>query len=313
MHGDGLVKKGFTLIELSLSIAFIAVLSITIVLIISNTVSSYHRGLTLSKINTVGMDLVDEMRATLQSSPSRSVTDECAKNYPESDSPSSPYQKCLADGARMFVVGMKRADVTIGGETVEGAPVWGTFCTGKYSYIWNSGYFFNSDYTVEDGASRVDFSYRASADTDASITVSEFKLLKVQDDTRAVCASLLKISDNINDNDYDYKENMGNSIVLNALLSEAPVDILANMVSEESDDERTENNLAIYDLSAAAPAASEMANDLFYSVSFILGTVQGGVNVMASGNFCATPNDYSENFDYCAINKFNFAVQATGG
>lgn len=54
-------KAGFTLVELSLSIAFIAVLSITIVLIINDAISTYRRGLTLNQINTTGMDLVDEI------------------------------------------------------------------------------------------------------------------------------------------------------------------------------------------------------------------------------------------------------------
>ena len=42
--------------------------------------------------------------------------------------------------------------------------------------------------------------------------------------------------------------------------------------------------------------------------------MQGGINVTAAGNFCAAPNDYGndQNFDYCSINKFNFAARATG-
>ena len=73
------------------------------------------------------------------------------------------------------------------------------------------------------------------------------------------------------------------------------------------------NNMVLYDLSAAAPAYNGLNNALFYSMSFVLGTVQGGINVKASGNFCATPDEYTiENFDYCAINKFNVAVQAIG-
>ena len=72
--------------------------------------------------------------------------------------------------------------------------------------------------------------------------------------------------------------------------------------------------LAIYDLYVSTPAESVAKNNLFYSVSFILGTIQGGINITKSGNFCATPDDYGiENFDYCAINKFNFAAQAVGG
>ena len=63
----------------------------------------------------------------------------------------------------------------------------------------------------------------------------------------------------------------------------------------------------------ATPATNDLGKASFYSVSFILGTVQGGINVMSSGNFCKAPEEDDSNFDYCAINKFNFAAQATGG
>ena len=43
-------RAGFTLIELSLSLVFVGILSIMMVLIISNTVSSYRRGITLRLI-----------------------------------------------------------------------------------------------------------------------------------------------------------------------------------------------------------------------------------------------------------------------
>ena len=71
-------------------------------------------------------------------------------------------------------------------------------------------------------------------------------------------------------------------------------------------------DLAIYDLSATFSTSGVSINSAFYSVSFILGTVQGGINIKAAGNFCNPPNGYDSSFDYCAINKFNFAAQATG-
>ncbi len=73
-------KKGFTLVELSLSIAFIAILSITIALIINDAISTYRRGLTLNQINTTGMDLVDDIRTAVQNSPATPPIDTCG-NY----------------------------------------------------------------------------------------------------------------------------------------------------------------------------------------------------------------------------------------
>ena len=84
-----------------------------------------------------------------------------------------------------------------------------------------------------------------------------------------------------------------------------PVVLLANDGS---------NPLALYSFTSALPAVNGLENAAFYSMSFILGTVQGGINVMSMGNFCEAPESSSsaENFDYCAINKFNFAAQANG-
>lgn len=60
-----MMKAGFTLVELSLSIVLIAVLSIIVISMINNAVSAYHRGLVLNQVNTVGMGLVDDMRLSL--------------------------------------------------------------------------------------------------------------------------------------------------------------------------------------------------------------------------------------------------------
>ena len=69
------VKTGFTMIELSLSLVFVGILSIMMVLIISDTVASYRRGVTLNRINTVGMDLVDDMRSAVQNSSAGSLNE----------------------------------------------------------------------------------------------------------------------------------------------------------------------------------------------------------------------------------------------
>ncbi len=307
-------KKGFTLIELSLSIAFISILSITIVMIINNTISSYRRGITLNQINTAGMDLVDDMRAAVQNSAARSVINECETLN------GTARDNCLDDKAYNFVSVVKLANVRVGGNTISrtsDVPVYGAFCTGSYSYIWNSGYFFSDsrkggDYEVV-GTSMATLKYKFISEGGVvNRTASDFRLLKVEDGSRAVCMSAIKKA---NPNYYNLKRVGKNyswellnefDITESEAIDEEPIDLL------KSDDGG--GVLAIYNLSTSVPAESNAANSLFYSVSFILGTVQGGINVKAAGNFCATPADYGlENFDYCAINKFNFAAQANGG
>ena len=293
------VRKGFTLVELSLSLVFIAVLSLTIALVINNTVLTYRRGLTLNQINTTGMDIVDDMRAAIQNSSTKPVTSECL-TYLEN---SADQQNCEKDGAVGFVSVNRKANVYIIDGTsqkdVGKVPVFGVFCTGTYSYIWNSGYFFdNSKYSVNVGMASLKYGNN-------NTLISNFRLLKFRDDSRAVCAKAVG-------GGYDMKGDILNGATVfdmgdDFVLDEEPIDLLATATQESA------GGLAIYDLVAAPPAEGGAMSSLFYAVSFILGTVQGGVNVNTTGNFCATPNDYGiENFDYCAINKFNFAVQATG-
>lgn len=308
-------KKGFTLVELSLSIVFISILSITMVMIINNTITSYRRGIVLSQINSVGMDLVDDIRGAVKNSPSASPTERCALEYTDNEA----IKKCEEDEAENFVAVVKLATVTIGKGTsnqkqISNAPVFGAFCTGDYSYIWNSGYFMSDggNYEVENVNAAVLY-YKNSASGDviripASDEDKAIKILKIKDEFREVCVSATKGDNN---NNYDVKNlnhpSKGIDISNEFNISEGMI------VTEEPEELISgDSNMAIYDLDAVA--ASNDKSGSLYSVSFILGTVQGGIDVMTSSNFCATPSEYEiENFDYCAINKFNFAALANGG
>lgn len=304
-------RTGFTIIELSLSLAFISVLSIAVMLIISGAVSAYRRGITLNQINTLGMDLTDEIRATVQNSPSRSIKADCDSLFSDTEEAAA----CNEDGGYKFVFVKKEAEVEGVTEAGKKIPVWGAFCTGAYSYIWNSGYFW-TDKKVSDSVGRVGLKYTKKENGESAVTThtdSDFKLLKVHDEQRAVCISALNVDINNEKNAIKYTEenpkfNSSNfvfDITPFFVLDEEPVDVISKS---------SESNLVVYDLDVVRPVEDSSQNDIFYSASFILGTVQGGIDVKTDGNYCAVPNDYAnENFDYCSINKFNFAAQAIGG
>ena len=282
------MKKGFTLIELSLSIVFISILSIIIVLLINNSIASYRRGLTLNQINTVGMDLVDDIRTVVQSSPAGAVVGMCEELEDEDEK-----EVCKTDGGRKFVSVVKKND--------GGVPLFGAFCSGTYSYLWNSGYFFNNDGDeIEIGDyNSVYVSYKDKNAEYFEGTLGQqddekFKLVKIKDKNRSICRSLYEAEGSF----------LGGRIYIGEVNGIPEVEELIPSGSK--------SNLAIYDFSAMAPAVNASGNVSFYSMSFILGTVQGGVNVMANGNFCKAPAEANENFNYCAINKFNFAAQAIG-
>ena len=71
-------------------------------------------------------------------------------------------------------------------------------------------------------------------------------------------------------------------------------------------------DLVLYELYVAEPAFSVTRQNQFYAASFILGTRRGGIDIKATGNNCKPPSDNYSELEYCAINKFNFAVMAGG-
>ena len=310
-------KQGFTLVELSLSLVFIAILSLTVAYIINDTISSYRKGVTLKQLNTIGSSLVDDMRAAIQNSSSKSVKNNCAVVYGDiyKEGGSDAGTRCENDGGKGLVMVVTKTNVNgkNGKAALANVPVFGAFCTGEYSYSWNSGYFFNGEdrgYVVE-GVNRASIRFKTDGtiksnnvctkNAGSTMTCSGFKLLKILDKSRSVCASAVGSNYNTSAIDPAF-----NTISIGEAISEEPIDLLAT--------DGVEDGLALYDLYVTAPAESAARNKLFYSVTFVLGTIQGGINVTATGGACATPDDYAtENFDYCAINKFNFAAQATGG
>ena len=77
--------------------------------------------------------------------------------------------------------------------------------------------------------------------------------------------------------------------------------------------ENSENNLAIYDFTIFAPTVHGLTSSGFYSGTFILATLRGGININSTGEFCSDPPDgLKTDFAYCAINKFNFSMRAVG-
>ena len=307
-------RRGFTLVELSLSMVLIGVLSLLIVFIISDTVASYRRGLTIGRINTIGMEIVDDVRTAVQNASSSPATDLCEEFYANEDDRSQ--DRCIADGATNFVTITKVADVKMkNGEELSSIPVFGAFCSGTYSYIWNSGHFDSNDSEVLGGVKPAYLKYRDEFGRTLRYPEEEtgsekpFRLLKVKDEQRSICASVARpYSSGSYDDDYEIKQddiksefNISNGY---GSILELPEDlILAD----------GDNDLVLYSFDVAKPAESSTRGNMFYSISFILGTRDGGVNITVNNKKCSTPNDYEmENYNYCAVNKFNFAVQASG-
>ena len=170
--------RGFTLVELSLSMAFIGILSILIVLVIRSAVVSYHRGITLNLINTVGSEVVDDFRKSIQgASVSKAI---CSGDKDEE-------KDCLLTNTRKYDGG-------------SGGALFGAFCTGKDSYVWSSGYVIGSK---EQSTPRLVVSVGGEEQP-----VENPRLIRVKDARGEVCREMEKM--NLTDGGNDYNLNLSN-------------------------------------------------------------------------------------------------------
>ncbi len=317
-------KSGFTLIELSFAIAFIAVLLITITLITNEIVSIYRKGYSIKTVNQVGRDLIDDFTSSIKASPPANIAATFCNTY---DDTTGERAACLEDSGQKSVYQQYYTNVKIrnsdadgdGEDDTKSLPIGGVFCTGKYSYIWNTGYVYGDAYYTPTGDKVTGLSvvipsanigYPRTGDGDITLTDKDFRLLKIEDTSRALCSYPIKKTDSSSD-DRGYGRTIPATIEgtdlqgfkINYALKTEPVELLS----------KTDADLALYDLVVFTPAQVASTNRLFYSASFILGTIDGSVDIMTASDFCKTPDNYSNlDFSYCAVNKFNFSTQASG-
>lgn len=269
-------KKGFTIIELSFALIFVTILLITIAYLTIHITSTYQKGLAMKAVNSTAKELIDDFSRAINTSPARTVESLCSKYS------GGAQEKCLADSGRKFIYQQRYVKANINGSQ-EVVPSNGVFCTGRYSYVWNSAYVLNDNSLVNSRASLIA----------GGAKKSDFRLLKVTDFTRELCESHL-------DNNYIYDGSSTYS------MSSTP-----EMVKEMLDN--TENNLALYEMTIFAPTIHGLTTSGFFSGTFILATLRGDININSTGEFCAEPPDNLDtDFAYCAINKFNFAMRANG-
>lgn len=295
------VKKGFTIIELTLSMAFVGVLLVTIAMITINIISIYQKGLSIRAVNDTGRELVDEFSRAIATVPTKSFADLCDGRFI-----GSALAKCREDGGQLFIYQENHSNSSIDlakeyslngvDTTVNNPPTHGAFCTGHYTYIWNTGYVLNPNYGLSNHISKIRYSdgttHVVPADDEDPI-----RLIRVTDETRGVCSSHINGDYSITESDiYDITDGY---------------EFTYNMLPELL--ENTEDNLAIYDFQVFRPTQHHITYQSFFSGTFILATLQGSVNITSAGDYCTEiPDDLATDFAYCAINKFNFAMRATG-
>ena len=147
-------------------------------------------------------------------------------------------------------------------------------------------------------------------DGSGNTVASDFRLLKIYDRERSVC-----VNANANQNGGAYVATPDNT----RIPTQFKIDSYTGNLQDKNAEGKMEllkknatGDLVLYDFYMTRPAFSQTRQNLFFAGSFILGTRRGGINIKASGNSCKAPGEDYSDLEYCAINKFNFAVQAGG-
>ena len=262
-------RKGFTIIELVLAMGFLSAILVTIAILLIQIMSIYQKGLSLRSVNTVGQQLIDEFMRTVGGSPIVTGIN------PTPDANGIVNEQAIASALRRYYV----SNTT----TADGyeKQTNGIFCTGSYSYIWNTP---ESDPENPNSSEVLTLQYGSNGERKI------YKMARVVDPERQICL-----------------EAQGDSPKRNFIIDDtnpAPVELIN---SDEAD-------LYIYDFTLFPATQNTITGQTFYSATFILGTMRGGINIMSNGDYCEelASLEMTADFNYCAVNKFNFAMRATG-
>ncbi|MBR1795822.1 hypothetical protein IJ765_00985 [Candidatus Saccharibacteria bacterium] len=292
-------KKGFTIAELSISIGYVAFLLIAVATLIVYSISIYQKGLTLRSVNNAGLELIDELTRTISDS---------SNSYPDCNAlaNTTDRSRCRSNWGNL-VYGQVNTTVYIpaSNETIT-APAYGFFCTGSYSYVWNSGYVLNTDGTYYHSSTREGFTdYKQSIISASGTTVQDYRLLRFNDSNREICSNAW------NGSPGSYPASYATASISPDRSITVPNEVFNT--KRELMSASSETQLAVYDFHVHAINYQDLTAHALYAGSFTLGTISGSVNIQTSSNTCKdAPDNLNTGFAYCAINKFNFAVRASG-
>lgn len=318
-------KKGFTMIELSLVMAFIGMLLIAIAVITTNIITIYQKGSTLKAVNSVGRGLIDEFTSAINQAPSVDTTSLCNSLVSGAEN----IQRCIEDGAFKFIFQAEYSEVDDQNNIRKQYN--GIFCTGYYSYYWNTEY-------GEETGRTVSLRYASSA---GESIIHQFKdndeekqetirLARIEDRTYQLCAANVS-----SDYQSTYVTNLANN---NHLID------IRHKRHDSSTDNLTINNfinapvegflsafdldLVLYELTIFPTSQDWVTLRTFMSGTFVLATYRGNIDITRTGDYCDlgsyedAKGNYVDNstsienlgseFNYCAINKFNFSARTAG-
>lgn len=302
-------KAGFTIVEVTLVTAFVAMLLIAITVIITQMTAIYQKGMTLKAVNSVGRNLVSEFTTAINSAPSIDSVSLCNTLVNEGTS----RETCLEDGAFKFIYqsygGIQHDDITNTDGNVQYA---GVFCTGDYSYVWNTYYGIESGNTI-----RIKYNPTTNRYHAGTFYNTDFKLVRFKDVTYRACSTNVTSSYN--------SENLANSHEIDIMeLANGSVWQNSESVFQEGFLDASNIDLGLYEFTIFPVSQDWVTLRAFFAGTFILATERGDVSITRTGDYCDVTNqngmgdgsgnmlDLGSNFNYCGINKFNFAARTAG-
>lgn len=292
-------QKGFTLIELMLSVAFVGSLLVLIALITIQIMGLYNKGLTLKEVNEVSRVVVRDMQQSITSADAFRI------QYSKDGAPTAA--KSLQDA----IESGRDADYYSN-------PAGGRLCTGVYTYVWNTGAALKSRNTLFAGSEDRRTFRGAGGTVDYPIQFIKYadgreepvRFIKVRDPAKQFCRAPATASGTpATTVDIDKHAQF--------LAATAGRDFL-NVFGTGN------NNLVLYrfEITDNGITSSGQSSDAyitaassFYHVALTLGTQNGDENdedgfIASTGGDCKPPATAQMNEgEYCAVNKIDFVAR----
>lgn len=296
-------EKGFTIIEVTLSMAFIGMLVIAIAMILMNILSLYQKGLTIKSVNSVGRGLISELTTAINAAPSIDSTSLCNTLVSGGDN----INNCLAEGANSFIYQSHTEYQQDDNGNSQPVQYYGVLCTGKYTYMWNT-------YQAIKSGKKLNLRYNISSSRANLSKSDDFKIIRFEDRNYRACSSIAASTQS-------RREFNNSGIVDIRTLPNGASYYIKEPVEGFLDS--TDVELYLYELTMFPISQDVVTLRAFFSGTFILATDRGDVNILRTGDYC-NPNtvpgtdnagstlDLGSEFNYCAINKFNFAARTAG-
>ena len=275
-------KKGFTIIEITLAMTFLAILMVSIATLIMRVTNIYQKGLAMRAINATGTEIIEDITRTVGAA--SYLVDIHSQDAELGGNGVMEYDNNYKLVEKYYY------DYTVYNENHNGknfnVQYFGVLCTGDYSYIWNTARALDPDFTAKN-----------------FITVNgeKVKMVRVYDREQTQCNK-------------DKNGSVANLAKRNYLpvTIDVPADNVVELINND------EMDLALYEFNITPATQSAITRQSFISANFILATRQGGININANGDFCrGEDNEFKDEyegtmFNYCAVNKFSFSAR-TGG